>query len=118
MGVTSPPRFDIKGLRSLADGDPEALLELSAISIASCEQFKQDFQRALESGSEEEFEFHAHKAKMTVDLLHAHVLRAALQHARELVEGREHDAARIQAAIHAIHRELDAIIAALEKAVA
>jgi PAS domain S-box-containing protein len=111
------PRFNLQKFWSLAEGDREAVLEMSTITIMSSEQFKQDFQRALESGNRDEFEFHAHKIKTTVELLDSHGLRTALQHGMKILSEERSDSARIHATIHTIHQELDAIIGALKEEV-
>jgi CheY-like chemotaxis protein len=109
------PRFTLKGIRRLAEGDPEALIEFSALAINNCEQHKQDLQRALESGNAEEFDFHAHKMKMTVEMLQADGLQVALRCGRKLLSDNVRDPARLAPAIQAIHSELEAIIAALKE---
>jgi PAS domain S-box-containing protein len=109
------PRFDLENFRALAEGDPEALIDFCAISINNCEQHKQDFQKALESGSTEDFEFHAHKIKMTLELLQAEALQASLRQGRRLLSDSARDTSRVHAAIHGIHTELDAIISALKE---
>jgi hypothetical protein len=68
----------------------------------------------LESGNLDEFDFHTHKMKMTLELVQATSLQAALKQSRELLVEQPRDAARVQAAIQSIHLELDAIIEALK----
>ncbi len=111
----SLPRFNLENFRGLAEGDPEALIEFSAIAINNCEQHKQDFQKALEKGSLEEFEFHAHKIKVTMELLQAEALQASLLHGRKLLRDNVKDTVQVHAAIHGIHVELDVLIAALKE---
>ncbi|MDY7225977.1 PAS domain-containing hybrid sensor histidine kinase/response regulator [Hyalangium rubrum] len=108
-----PSRFSLEGLRRLAEGDRHALRELIAVAIANCQQAQPTFQRALEAGDLEGFEFHAHKIKMTQELLQAEALRAALQRGRALLSRRDSDAELVRAAAHALHAELEDIITAL-----
>ncbi|MDY7228777.1 PAS domain-containing hybrid sensor histidine kinase/response regulator [Hyalangium rubrum] len=115
--TAAPPPFHLEKFRSLAEGDPEALIEFATIAITTSETQKHEFQKALENGSPEEFEFHAHKIKMTLELLEAHALQSALQQGRRALAEKESDAGRIRAAIHAIQTELDAIIGALKEEV-
>ena len=109
------PRFTLEGFRSLAEGDPEALIEFSTLSINSCEQHKQDFQRALESGSAEEYDFYLHKMKMTLEMLQADALQRSLGYGRKLLSDNIREPARLQASIRDIHSEMDAIIVALKE---
>ena len=109
------PRFTLEGFRSLAEGDPEALVEFSTLSINSCEQHKQDFQRALESGSAEEYDFYLHKMKMTLEMLQADALQRSLCQGRKLLSDNVREPARLQASIRDIHSEMDAIIMALKE---
>jgi PAS domain S-box-containing protein len=110
-----PPRFTLEGFRTLAEGDPEALIEFSTLAINNCEQHKEALQRALESGSAEEFDFQEHKMKMTVEMLRAEALQATLRHGRKLLSDHVREPSRLAAAIQAIHSELEAIIAALKE---
>ncbi|MFY0583153.1 hypothetical protein ACN28S_60630 [Cystobacter fuscus] len=66
-------------------GDPEGLVELLSITLTGCEHYKQDFQDALDAGSLKQFKFHTHKIKMTLELLQAHTLRAALKEGKALL---------------------------------
>jgi CheY-like chemotaxis protein len=113
----SPPRFHFEKFRAMAEGDPQALLELSTLALQNAEQCKPDFQQALEEGNSEAFEFHAHRMKMTLELMQTHALWAALQQGRALLVEDTWDEERIHAAVHAIHEELDALIAALREEV-
>lgn len=99
-----PPRFSLKRLWDLVEGDELALLELGALAIDNSEKSKGDFQRALEDADAAAFEFHAHKMKMTLELMQAHDLEAALDQGRALLAEEGRDAARTGAVIHAIHR--------------
>ncbi len=111
----SPVRFTLEGFRSLAEGDAEALIEFSALAVNNCEQHKQDLQRALESGSAEDFDFQTHKMKMTLEMLQAEALQEALRHGRKLLSDNVRERARVTSATQGIHSELDAIIAALKE---
>ncbi|WP_224241271.1 PAS domain-containing hybrid sensor histidine kinase/response regulator [Hyalangium gracile] len=111
----TPPRFSLDGFRRMAEGDPEALTEFITITITNAEQHGHAFQKALATGNLEEFAFQAHKIKMTVALLQAHVLEEALQRGRALLTREERAPAELQAAAHAIQAELDAIIVALKE---
>jgi PAS domain S-box-containing protein len=110
----SPPRFTLEHFRRLAEGDQEALIEFSAIAVNNCEQHKQDLEKALTGGNLEEFDFHVHKMKMTVELMQATTLQAALRRGRELLLESQREPSQLQAAIQAIHAELDTIIEALK----
>jgi hypothetical protein len=112
-----PPGINLEKFWSLAEGDPEAILELSTITIHNAEAQKHDFLRALESSDREAFEFQAHKVKMTVDLLQAQGLRDALQVGRRLLTEQESLTARRSAIIRGIQQELDAIISAMKEEV-
>jgi PAS domain S-box-containing protein len=113
--VRPPPRFSLERFRALAEGDPHALLELTTLAIHNAEKCKQDFKEALKDGDSDAFEFHAHKMKMTLELMQTHGLWAALHQGREfLATEEEQPAARLRAVTHAIHRELDALISALK----
>lgn len=98
--------------------DPRAFRELSQLLINNGKQYKHEFQKALETGNLEAFEYQAHKIRPTLELLHAHALRAALEQGNTCLAETPGASAGAGAATHAIHRELDAIIAALEEAVA
>jgi hypothetical protein len=98
----------------MAEGDPHALLELCTLAIQNARKGKQDFQHVLEKRDLEGFDFQVHKMKMTLDLLQAHALWAAIHEGRELLTAGGKDAARIRVAIHALQQELDAAIEALE----
>jgi PAS domain S-box-containing protein len=107
-------RLSLEKFRSMAEGDPHALLELCTLAIQNARKGKQDFQHVLEKGDLEGFDFQVHKMKMTLDLLQAHTLWTAIHHSRELLTAGGKDAARIRDAIHALQQELDAAIEALE----
>jgi PAS domain S-box-containing protein len=112
---SSPPaRLSLEKFRSMAEGDPHALLELCTLAIQNARKGKQDFQHVLEKRDLEGFDFQVHKMKMTLDLLQAHALWAAIHQGRELLTAGGKDAARIRGAIHALQQELDAAIEALE----
>jgi PAS domain S-box-containing protein len=113
--AVSPARFTLDGFRDLAEGDAEALIEFSALAVNNCEQNKQDLQRALETGSAEEFDFHTHKMKMTLEMLQAEALREALRQGRKLLSDGVREPARLASAIQSIQSELDAIIQALKE---
>jgi HPt (histidine-containing phosphotransfer) domain-containing protein len=108
-----PPRFSLKRFWDLVEGDELALLELGALAVDNAEKGKAEFQQALEDAGAEAFEFHAHKMKMTLELMQAHDLEAALDQGRALLAEEGRDAARTGAVIHAIHQELDALAQAL-----
>ena len=72
---------------------------------------------ASEAGDREDFDFHVHKIKMTMSLLDAHALRAALHQGKVLLAEGPRDPIRINAAIRAIHWELDSLIAFLQREV-
>ncbi|OJH35253.1 PAS domain-containing hybrid sensor histidine kinase/response regulator [Cystobacter ferrugineus] len=112
--VTLSRSVNLKGFRMLTAGDPEGLVELLSITLSLCEHYKQEFQDALEAGSLKQFEFHTHKIKMTLELLQAHELRAALKEGKALLSEQEGDPARIQSVGQVIQRELDAIIDGLK----
>ncbi|MFP2904898.1 ATP-binding protein [Pyxidicoccus sp. 3LFB2] len=107
------PRFSLKGFWDLVEGDGDALLELGALAVGNAERSKGDFQQALENADAEAFEFHAHKMKMTLELMQAHDLEAALEQGRTRLSEEGRDAARTGAIIRAIHQEVDAIIQAM-----
>jgi PAS domain S-box-containing protein len=107
-------RLSLEKFRSMAEGDPHALLELCTLAIQNARKGKQDFQHVLEKGDLEGFDFQVHKMKMTLDLLQAHTLWTAIHQSRELLMAGGKDAARIRDAIHALQQELDAAIEALE----
>ncbi|HEX8699646.1 MAG TPA: ATP-binding protein [Myxococcaceae bacterium] len=109
-----PPRFCMDKLSAMAEGDPQALQDFRAIVITNAEQAQKDFQEALTRGDLEAFEFFVHKLKMTLELLQAHGLDRALRAGHEVLAEKDADPARRQAAILAIHAELDAIIQALK----
>ncbi|WP_224247942.1 ATP-binding protein [Hyalangium gracile] len=113
----APPRFSLEKFRAMAEGDPHALLELSTLAIHNAERCKLDFQQALEHGDPEEFEFHVHRMKMTLDLMQARALWAVIQRARELVAEQAPEPERTQGLIRELHAELDAIIVALKNEV-
>jgi PAS domain S-box-containing protein len=112
-----PPRFSFEKFRAMAEGDPQALLELSTLALRNAEQCKPDFQQALEEGDTEAFDFVAHRMKMTLELLQTHALFGALQQGRALLTEESWDKARIHLAVQSIHGELDALIAALQEEV-
>ncbi|KFE64799.1 PAS domain-containing hybrid sensor histidine kinase/response regulator [Hyalangium minutum] len=112
-----PPRFSFEKFRAMAEGDTQGLLELSTLALGNTEQCKHDFQQALEERDAEAFEFHAHRMKMTLELLQTHALWAALQKGRSLLTNGTWTPDRSHAAVHAIHQELDALIAALKEEV-
>ncbi len=109
----SAPRFNLDEFRLLAGGDPQALRQLSTIAISTHEEYKHIFKEVLASGNQEDFEFHYHKIKATTEMLRAHALRDALERARAVLARQDRDPARIQAAIHDIQWELDAIVSVL-----
>jgi PAS domain S-box-containing protein len=114
-GSAPPPRdFNLEGFRKLTVGDPEGLVDLLSITLARCEHYKQEFQDALDAGSLKQFEFHTHKIKMTLELLQAHALRAALKEGKTLLSEQGGNPARIQSVGQVIQRELDAIIEGLK----
>ncbi|EPX59714.1 sensory box histidine kinase/response regulator [Cystobacter fuscus DSM 2262] len=106
--------FNLEGFRKLTAGDPEGLVELLSITLTGCEHYKRDFQDALEAGSLKQFKFHTHKIKMTLELLQAHALRAALKEGKALLSEQGDNPARIQSIGQVIQRELDAIIDGLK----
>lgn len=108
-----PPGFSLERFRELTRGDRRSLMELSTITLKGCERCRREIQEALETGSQESFRFHTHKLKMTMELLQAGVLQSALQQGWTLLAEKERDPVRIRAVVHAIQRELDAIIQAL-----
>jgi PAS domain S-box-containing protein len=109
--------FSLLQLRQVTQGDRRSLVELGTLTLENCENYRHEFQRALETGDRSKFDFHAHKIKVTLELLRAHALRTALNQGQRLLEEQEPDPARIQSAWHAIQRALDAIIEALKEAV-
>ncbi|MFL5349346.1 MAG: ATP-binding protein [Hyalangium sp.] len=109
-----PPRVSLEKFREIAEGDAHALLELSTLAIHNAERSKLDFQQAIENEDSEEFEFHAHRMKMTLELLQTHALWGALQRAREYLAEAGTDPARVRALTHDIHQELDALILVLK----
>ncbi|QRN94753.1 response regulator [Archangium violaceum] len=111
----SPPGFSLEKFRRLTADDRQALVELSAITIKSYEAYKHEFQEALETGNLEKFDFHAHKIKVTLELMQAHALKAALQQGKKLLAEKERAPDRIHAVLHTIQCELDAMIRALEE---
>jgi PAS domain S-box-containing protein len=108
------PSFNLAPLRHMVDEDPQAIHELSALTLGSCEQYKLEFQKALEAGNREAFEYQAHKIVPTLDMLQAQTLRAAVQEARVALREAPGEPARMAACVRALHRELDALIAALK----
>jgi hypothetical protein len=52
---------------------------------------------------------------VTLELMQAHALKAALQQGRKLLAGKERAPASLRATHHAIQRELDAMINALKE---
>ncbi|MCP3138088.1 PAS domain-containing hybrid sensor histidine kinase/response regulator [Pyxidicoccus xibeiensis] len=111
------PAFSLRRLRRMLDDDPKALVELSSITLASCEQYKDDFQQALETGNRDAFVYQSHKIRPTLELLQAHSLRAAVKEGLACFPEAPSPGppARVAAAVQALHRELDAIIAALRE---
>ncbi|QRK06429.1 response regulator [Archangium violaceum] len=115
LGSAPPLRsFSLEEFRSLTAGDQKALLKLCSTTLKNCEIYKHEFQDALDTGNLERFAFHAHKAKMTLELLRAHALLAALSQGKALLAEKEGDPARLQSVGQAIQRELDAIIEVLK----
>ncbi|HEX8822701.1 MAG TPA: ATP-binding protein [Archangium sp.] len=112
--ATPVPRFSLEELRELAGEDSQALHELSTIAITTHEEYKDIFRKVLEAGNQEDFDFYYHKIKTTTELLHAYALRDALHRGRTLLAANDKDAARVQAAIHDIHYELESIISGLK----
>ena len=110
----APPRLGLEKFWALAEGDPHAMLELGTLAVENAVTGKLDFQQAIDGADAEAFEFHAHKLKMILELVRNPALRAALQEARQLLAEGGGDVARRRAVIHAIHRELDAVILALQ----
>jgi CheY-like chemotaxis protein/HPt (histidine-containing phosphotransfer) domain-containing protein len=114
-GSATPSRsFNLDGFRKVTEGDPEGLVELLSITLTRCEHYKQEFQDALEAGNLKQFEFHTHKIKMTLELLKAQGLRAALKEGKALLSEPKGDPARLQSLGQRIQRELDAIIDVLK----
>ncbi len=109
------PRFSFEEFRMLAGGDPQAIRELGAIAISTHEQYKGIFQKVLESGNHEDFEFHYHKIKSTTEMLQAHALQSALDRARELMAREDRDPARLQAVIRELQWELESIVSILKE---
>lgn len=114
--VQPPPEVSLEKFRRLTADDNRALAELSTITLKSCEVYKREFQEALETGNLGKFDFHAHKIKVTLELMQAHALNEALSQARKLLTEKDGEPARIRAALQAIHREMDGMIRALEEA--
>jgi PAS domain S-box-containing protein len=114
--VQPPQEVSLEKFRRLTADDHQALAELSTITLKSCEVYKREFQEALETGNLEKFEFHAHKIKVTLELMQAHALNEALSQARKLLAEKDGEPARLRAALEAIHREMDGMIRALEEA--
>jgi len=110
----APARFSLEKFRDIAEGDPHALLDLSTLAIHNAERSKLDFQHALENEDAEEFEFHSHRMKMTLELLQTHALWAVLERAREYLGEVAADPARVRELTHDIHQELDALVVALK----
>jgi PAS domain S-box-containing protein len=110
----APPRLGLEKFWALAEGDPHAMLELGTLAVENAVKGKLDFQEAIDAADAEAFEFHAHKLKMILELVRNPALRAALQEARQLLAAGGGDATRRHAVILAIHRELDAVIHALQ----
>ncbi|WP_240359362.1 PAS domain-containing hybrid sensor histidine kinase/response regulator [Pyxidicoccus trucidator] len=108
------PAFSLLPLRRIVDEDPQAIIELSALTLSGCEQYKVGFQKALEAGDREAFEYQAHKILPTVELLQAQTLRAAVQAGRAALADASGTPDHLASALQAIHRELDAIISALK----
>ncbi|MFP2908203.1 ATP-binding protein [Pyxidicoccus sp. 3LFB2] len=108
------PGFTLLPLRRIVDEDPRAITELSLITLTSCEQYKREFQGAIEAGNREAFEYQAHKILPTVELLQAQTLRLAVQEGRAALADASSSPARVASALQGIHRELDAIISALK----
>jgi PAS domain S-box-containing protein len=108
------PRFDLEGLRELAGGDTQVMVELTTIAIQTHEEYEQLFQKLLEAGNLEDFDFQHHKIKPTLDLLQANALRSALEEARRLLVRKERAPEKVTAAIQAIQGELEALIRALK----
>jgi CheY-like chemotaxis protein len=106
--------FSLDEFRKLTEGDREGMLKLCSATLKSCERYKQEFQDAFETGNLERFAFHAHKSKMTLELLQARVLQDALSQGKVLLAEKEQEPARLQSVGQVIQRELDAIIAVLE----
>ncbi|WP_224367121.1 PAS domain-containing hybrid sensor histidine kinase/response regulator [Hyalangium versicolor] len=115
----SSGRFNLDRFRDLAEGDRHALLELSTLAIHNCERSKVAFQQAIENADPQEFEFHSHRMKMTLELMQTHALWEALQRSREYVmeRGTAPEPERAQALVRDVHHELDALILALKEEV-
>jgi PAS domain S-box-containing protein len=114
--VQPPPEDSLEKFRRLTADDRQALAELSTITLKSFEVYKREFQEALETGNLQKFEFHAHKIKVTLELMQAHALNEALNQARKLLTEKDGEPARIRAALQDIHREMDGMIRTLEEA--
>jgi PAS domain S-box-containing protein len=112
-GPATPPRFDLTPFWDLVEGDAQALQELGTLAVDNAEKCKPDFQRALESANAEAFEFHAHKMKMTLELMRARDLEVALDQGRAFLAEGAGDSARQRDVTRSIHQEVDALIGAL-----
>ncbi|QSQ25852.1 response regulator [Pyxidicoccus parkwayensis] len=109
------PPFSFRRLHRMLDDDRHAIVELSTITAGSCEQYKRDFQQALETGNREAFDYQAYKIRPTLELLEARALREALREGRAALEETPGTQGRTAFALEAIHRELDVLITALRE---
>ncbi|WP_163988314.1 PAS domain-containing hybrid sensor histidine kinase/response regulator [Pyxidicoccus caerfyrddinensis] len=107
------PPFSLRRFQRMLDDDRHAIVELSTITAGSCEQYKQDFQQALQAGNREAFDYQAYKIRPTLELLEARALREALEQGRASLEEASGTPGGGAPALLAIHRELNALIAAL-----
>ncbi|WNG47339.1 response regulator [Archangium minus] len=115
LGSAPPSRsFSLEEFRSLTAGDRKAMLKLCSTTLKNCENYKHEFQEAIDTGNLERFAFHAHKGKMTLELLQAHALLAALKQGKTLLAEKEGEPTRLQSIGQVIQRELDAIIEVLK----
>ncbi|MCY1023582.1 PAS domain-containing hybrid sensor histidine kinase/response regulator [Pyxidicoccus sp. MSG2] len=109
------PPFSLRRLQRMLDDDRHAIVELSTITAGSCEQYKHDFQQALQTGNREAFDYQAYKIRPTLELLEARALREALEQGRASLEEASGAPGIGVPPLLAIHRELNALIAALRE---
>lgn len=109
------PAFALATFEELLEGNQEDLEELIKITIPNFEEARRELRTSLLRNDLKGFKTHFHKIKMTVELLHAHNLLAAVTRGRDLLDEDTKDRNKLEKASLVINQEFDIILTGLKE---
>jgi PAS domain S-box-containing protein len=113
----SAPVINLGQYHELTVDDPDAFAKLVGLTLTNFEESKNGFRGSLAARDVKAFRFCAHKIRMNIEMLKATRLGTALDQGRKTLE-KESETARVEEASQRIGEELEAVIAALQEALA